>query len=207
MVRQEEQRSVPDARIIFDTRRSAYRSRSSLGRAAKHAEEPESEAFEWSVRMLASVNARLGRSGLHVTVEETGPPQLAAPTPGARRGGSDDHFLEQLATIGLVDGAMPARHTTAGVGPLIAILGDLDSDLVESLIHAHHPGELAIAFVVRPASAWDELAPHLARDEDIPEAASRLLDSGWFVVPVRAVDDHAAAWDTALESGWSHASR
>jgi hypothetical protein len=174
---------------------------------AKHADEPESDAFEWSVRMLASVNSRLGRAGFHVSVEETGPPQLVGPTTGGRQRGSDDHFLEQLATIGLVDGSTPSRHTTAGVGPLIAILGDLDPDLVESLVHAHHPGELAIAFLVRPASAWDELAPHLARDEDTPESATRLLDSGWLVVPVRAVDDHAAAWETAIESGWSRASR
>jgi len=207
MVRQEEQRSVPDARIILDTRRSGYRSRSSLGRPARHTDEPESEAFEWSVRMLASVHSRLRRSGFHVTVDETGAPQLAGPSPGGRRGNSDDHLREQLATIGLVDSNGPIRHSTAGAGPIIGILGELDADLVEWLVHSHHPGELAIAFLVRPASAWDELAPHLTRDNEIPEAAARLLDSGWLVVPVRANDDHCVAWDIAMESGWSRVSR
>ena len=59
MVRQEEQRSYPEARIIVDTLRSGY----SDVDPTQADDEGESLAFEWAVRMLASVTVHLRRSG------------------------------------------------------------------------------------------------------------------------------------------------
>lgn len=205
MVRQEEQRSFPDARLILDTRRTAYGPRPARSRYRHDA--PESEAFEWSVRMLASIAARLRLSGFHVTVEETGPPQLRRAAPARRPGRGDDDLREQLASVELVDGTKLAHHERRP-GPVIAIVGDADPEVVDWMLHEREPGELAVAFVVSPASG-PALRDH---SRDIPihddRAVARLIDAGWLVVDVASDDDVASAWErVAAGSEWTHASR
>ncbi len=70
MVRQEEQRSLPQARVIVDTLRSGYHDLDTDRRSGK-AETDESASFEWVVRMLASVTVHLRRGGFQVAIEES----------------------------------------------------------------------------------------------------------------------------------------
>ena len=87
MVRQEEQRSLPRARVLVDTLASGY---------------PDDEnAFEWVVRMLASVTVHLRRAGFEVTIEESGEPQLR--DMGRRRTWGDEEFLASLAAFQTVE--------------------------------------------------------------------------------------------------------
>jgi uncharacterized protein (DUF58 family) len=205
MVRQEEQRSFPDARLILDTRRAAYRPRPARSRA--RTDSPESEAFEWAVRMLASIAARLRLSGFHVTVEETGTPQLGRAASARRPGRVDEDLREQLASVALVDGTGLAHHERRP-GPVIGVLGEADSDVVDWMLHEREPGELAVAFVVRTAPGThsrDHSSDLPTRDE---RAIARLVDAGWLVVDAASDDDLAAAWDRVVAGiGWMHAAR
>jgi uncharacterized protein (DUF58 family) len=205
MVRQEEQRSFPDAHLILDTRRTAYRPRPARGRT--RADSPESEAFEWSVRMLASIAARLRLSGFHVTVEETGTPQLGHTGSARRPGRADDHLREQLASVGLVNGTGLAPHERRA-GPIIGMLGEVDSEVVDWLRHEREPGDLAVVFLVRTASSLDSRDHSNDLGVDNERAIARLIDAGWLVIEVRSDDDLASAWDqVAAGGGWTDASR
>jgi uncharacterized protein (DUF58 family) len=81
MVRQEEQRSLPRARILIDTLSDGYRD-------VTTGAEIESEAFEWVVRMLASVAVHLRRAGFAVTIDETSSCTWSGVAPGVTRSSS-----------------------------------------------------------------------------------------------------------------------
>ncbi len=179
MVRQEEHRSHPDARIVLDTRLAGY--------ADVEVDDSDpwrpvysSEAFEWSVRMLASLGIHLDGSGFQVAVEETAAAQidqLGEHWDGSRREG----FLTSLAGVSLVDaGSSRPPHTSAQqpAGPVFAIVGDPEDLTVDWLIHHRRAGDAAIAFLVEPRS----------------QVLRRLGDAGWLCVPVHAWQDPAAAW-------------
>ncbi|MDF1479607.1 DUF58 domain-containing protein [Leifsonia sp. H3M29-4] len=192
MVRQEEQRSLPRARVLVDTLTSGYRG--------------DDDAFEWVVRMLASVTVHLRRAGFDVTVEESGEPQLHPIA--RRRTWGDEEFLASLAPLQPVDEHRNAAPQQPVEGPVVAIVGEPDAATFEWLSRRRVAGSLAVAFMVRSASSLDVLN----RSFGVPTAASgqgdRLLDEGWLVVPVRADDDHAAAWDAVvIETGRSRAPR
>lgn len=201
MVRQEEQRSFPEARIIVDTRLEGYRDIFE-GDAA----EAESDAFEWVVRMLASAAVHLRRIGFHVTIDETGEPQLDAGTTSRRRTWGDEELLAALASIALVD-TVDARVTTSDTrsqGPVIAIMGAPDADTLDWLLSQRRPGELAVAFLVQNSSAIDRINREFGIAPVASLAGELLTDDGWLVVPVRADDDHVAAWDAVvIETGRS----
>lgn len=188
MVRQEEQRSFPEARIVIDTTRAGYRD----------VENGESDAFEWVVRMLASVAVHLRRTGFLVTIEETGPSQLDAIGRGRRRTWGDEEFLGRLASVHLVYESPKVSSARGSSGPVFAIMGTPTPETVEWMLAHRRAGELAVAFMVRSSTAVDRIdrefgvaAPSSALDE-------RLADAGWLVVPVRSDDDHAAAWQAVV---------
>jgi hypothetical protein len=197
MVRQEEQRSFPEARIIVDTRRAGYRD------ATDDDEGAESPAFEWVVRMLASVAVHLRRMGFLVTIDETALPQLDSVGQGRRRTWGDEEFLSNLAAMELAD-TLSIRRTGGAErqrganGPVVAILGTPEPDTLEWLLRQRPPGELAVAFMVRNASALDLLDRSFGVPASAPQVAERLADAGWLVVPVRSDDDHAAAWEAVV---------
>lgn len=202
MVRQEEQRSLPEARIIIDTHREGYLD-------AEFAS-VESPAFEWAVRMLASATVHLRRGGFAVGVEETGPAQLPE-VEGRRQGTSDEEFLTGLATLQLTDpsavlGTVPEPKGRGGKGPLVAIVGTPDEATVEWLLKQRRGGDLAVAFMVRPVSSFDLLDRSFGLGQEPLTAATRLVDAGWLVVDVRDDDDHSAVWDAVvIESGRARA--
>lgn len=182
MVRQEEHRSHPDARIILDTRLAGYPDADIDDSDGWH---PifTSDAFEWSVRMLASLGVHLDTSGFLVTIEETAGAQieqLGERWDGSRREG----FLTSLAGVTLVD-AGPERLQRAPVvdasGPIFAVLGDPEDLTLDWLIRRRRGGDAAIAFLVDPR----------------PHAVTRLTEAGWLCVPVHVWDQPAAAWTAA----------
>ncbi|MEP6844040.1 MAG: DUF58 domain-containing protein [Pseudolysinimonas sp.] len=189
MVRQEEHRSHPDAHILLDTRLAGYPDAVVDDSDVWHPTST-SDAFEWTVRMLASLGVHLDSSGFQVTVEETATPQidqLGERWDGSRREG----FLTSLAGVALVD-AGPERLQRAVVadtaGPIFAVLGDPEDVTLDWLIRRRRAGDAAIAFLVDPR----------------PRAVQRLSDAGWLCVPVRTWDQPASAWKAASsEAGYA----
>ncbi len=203
MVRQEEQRSLPEARIIVDTRRSGYRDASG---ETEEADAPESESFEWVVRMLASVAMHLRRAGFEVTIVETGPAQLAALSRKRQRTWGEEEFLVSLASFGLVDDPQHVEPRTRRGGPTIAIMGSPDAETLGWLAGQGREGDVSAAFLVQNVSSLDLLNRQFGVNTAPTGVGQRLADAGWLVVPVRADDDHAAAWEAVVfETGRSRA--
>jgi len=203
MVRQEEQRSFPEARIIVDTQRSGYRDVS-----GDPDDESESAAFEWVVRMLASVAVHLRRVGFLVTIDETGPAQLDAVGRGRRRTWGDEEFLSSLSSVGLVSSERPPQQSERhSAGPVIAVVSSPDAQTLEWLVGQRRAGELAVAFMVHGMTSIDAINRSLGIPLPASMTAEHLADAGWLVVPVRADDDHAAAWEAVVvETGRSRGS-
>jgi uncharacterized protein (DUF58 family) len=187
MVRQEEHRSHPDARIVLDTRLAGYPD-ADIDDALPGHLHASSESFEWAVRMLASLGVHLDASGFSVVVDETATAQidqLGERWDGSRREG----FLTSLAAIRLVDtgSSQLERGPVATTGPIFAVLGDPEELTLDGLIRRRRAGDVAIAFLVEPR----------------PAAVRRLTDAGWLCVQVHPWDDPAAAWNAvSSESGY-----
>lgn len=190
MVRQEEQRSLPEATIFVETQFDGYQD------AYDEEAGPESAAFEWSVRMLASVAVHLRRMGFLVTIVESGTPQLAEIGGGARRTWGDEEFLSTLASLELTDDANDELRSSSSAGPLIALVGSPHPETVDAMIARRRPGELAVAFMVTGATALDVFGRSWGLAAGA--ASERLTDAGWLVVPVRSDDDHSAAWQAVV---------
>ncbi|MBC7590950.1 MAG: DUF58 domain-containing protein [Salinibacterium sp.] len=208
MVRQEEQRSFPEARVLVDTRGIGYRDTSGDERI----NELDSDSFEWAVRMLASVAVHLRRYGFLVTVEETGLPQLDFDS-AAKRTWHDEEFLTDLAAIRLtpasdstLDASSSGEKGRGSNGPIIAIVGSPDGDTVEWMLRQRRPGDVAVAFMVQTVSALDAIDRSFGTraTSAAPAVTERLAAAGWLVVPVRSDDDHASAWEAVVfETGRS----
>src|SRR5690606_2323151 len=125
MVRQEEHRSHPDARILVDTRRRGYPDAES-DTGMSWSADWSSDAFEWVVRMLGSLGLHLEQAGFRVAIEETARPQIEAI--GDRwEGRRAEGFLTSLAGVQLLDRTVDELAALApadGAGPVFAILGD-----------------------------------------------------------------------------------
>jgi uncharacterized protein (DUF58 family) len=203
MVRQEEQRSLPEARIIVDTRRAGYSDAAGRG---YDADDVESEAFEWVVRMLASVALHLRRAGFVVRVIETGPPQLSALGREGRRAWGEEEFLVGLASLRLVGDGKGEHPRSRQGGPTIAIVGNPDDGTLDWLAAQGRTGDVCVAFMVQDASSVDDIRRSFGVAMAPTDVGERLADGGWLVVPVRADDDHAAAWEAVVfETGRSRA--
>ncbi|WP_353810189.1 DUF58 domain-containing protein [Agromyces sp. SYSU T00194] len=198
MVRQEEQRSDPDARIIVDTALHG-RGRTSFAVGEDRYHHP----FELGVEIAASVGVHLLRGGFRVTVSETGPSQLE-PGPRRRAGGlfgdapveyqggtGERALLEGLAHL-----ASPGTRTATGdrsgaphddprrVGgrarrPAFAVLVDIAPDEAAALAVMRPAFEPAVAFVLETVRGT------LVGD---------LEDAGWRCIPVRSAQDIPTAW-------------
>jgi uncharacterized protein (DUF58 family) len=180
MVRQEEQRSRPEARLLIDTRATGYADVVDV--PVRRAQlEAQSETFEWVVRMVASIGVHLHRTGYIVHVIETAGSHIAALS--TRRGLSahDDAFLASLATITLVEGTaggFPSGSELATNGSLFAVIAEPDAATIDFIVRQRKPHELAVAFV----PVWSS------------KAREALIAAGWRCVIFRPTDDLADVW-------------
>ncbi|QEO10618.1 DUF58 domain-containing protein [Protaetiibacter larvae] len=187
MVRQEEHRSHPDARIVIDTRVSGYpdaRPDTETWPRTAH-----SENFEWAVRMLASLAVHLDTSGFRVGIAESGAAQIDAIGERWEGGLRAESFLTSLAALRLLDrrGDAPAPAPVDAAGPTFAILGDPDEEVADWVLHQRRPGQSGVAFLLGMRAA--------TRD--------RFVDAGWQCIDVMPFDDLADAWRaSATEAGY-----
>lgn len=175
MVRQEEQHSHAEARILLDTRLANYRDIT----PNLDGEGPQSEAFEWAVAFTASLGVHLARSGFLVQVIETAPAQLASLE-------HPDEFLESLASVTLSEAPLEELSLLRGVqrpdqsqGLVFAIVSDADAATVERLGAQRQSFDLAVAFLVAPRQL---------------SLARALTDAGWSCVTVQVDDPIDRAW-------------
>ena len=175
MVRQEEQRSHAEARILLDTRLSHYRDVTPPGDTSA----PLSEAFEWAVAFTASLGIHLARTGFLTQVIETAPSQLASLE-------HPEEFLESLASVILSSQPAEELSLLSGVqrpdrsqGSVFAILSDPDAATVERLGAQRHAFDVAVAFLVAPRQ----------------HALARALSAaGWVCVTVQIDEPIDQAW-------------
>lgn len=199
MVRQEEQRSNPEARIVLDTSLSGrfVGTDSTSDRRGRL-----SAAFELALELAASVGIHLLEAGFRVEVVETGPSQLS-PAADRIRGGlhgdaatayrvpaGDREFLEGLANLRIPSRATTDATVSAGTGlgggnlrlPTFVILVDPDEREARELASVRSSCEPAIAFVIDTVDA---------------PIIDRLEDAGWLCVPLRSPRGIPQAWEAA----------
>lgn len=196
MVRQEEQRSNPEAWLLMDTRLTAS---ASVQRPA----DPVDALFETLVELVASVGVHLLDEGFVLSVVETAPRQLSgrsgagrtgtlgSVTPTYDRGTADRLLLADLAGVeaatdlrddAVAELASGLRRAGRAV-PIFAVLLDSTPEL-GSLAALRGMGDPAVAFLGDGAS---------------PETAEVLADAGWLCVGFSAGDDPADVWQRALD--------
>ena len=188
MVRQEEHRSHPDARIIIDTRASGH-----PDAAPDPATWPPvtySATFEWAVRMLASLAVHLDEAGFRVDVVESGARQVTAIGERWEGGHRIEAFLTSLAAVHLRPGDeadfLPTANADAA-GPTFALLADPDNEVIDWVLRQRRPGQAGAAFLLGTRVS----------------ARERLVDAGWTCVDVSDDDDIADAWrSSASEAGY-----
>jgi uncharacterized protein (DUF58 family) len=174
MVRQEEQRSDPEAVLLLDTRAG---------------EDDDPAAFERAVEFTASLAVHLRSIGCGVLVLETGRPVTSrVGNDSGRDDGGQRDLLVRLAELDRVpategDDAFPSvageLRRNASATPVFAVLGVVsegDADRLRTLRHWCDP---AVAFL--PPGTPD---------------ASRLAleDAGWTCIPLDPASGPAAAW-------------
>jgi hypothetical protein len=181
MVRQEEQRSYPEARLIIDTRGDGYGTES----ASLAPTDPGFDWFEWAITMIASVGVHLHRSGFLVQTLETGARQIA-PLGDANQGsGQDMEFLLSLAGVRLREssplvGDGNDERAQSALGPVFAIVADPAPETLRWISTQRRPYETGVAFVIETGNTV---------------ALTTLQAAGWICVPVTAASDPASAWD------------
>lgn len=202
MVRQEEQRSNPEARIILDTTLSGHPDslHTDSDRAPRHF-----QAFELAVEMVASVGVHLLESGFRLQVAELGASQLAPGGDRVRGGlrgdapvffrapGGDHNLLEGLANIVPVTAIAPgetlAAPTTTAIAagrqtPTFAVLVDIDAGEAAELATLRNHSDPAVAFTLE------------TMDRAVIDTLS---DAGWHCIAVRTVTGIAAAWEAVAQ--------
>lgn len=183
MVRQEEHRSHPDARIVVDTRQSGYPD-AVPDPGDSWSPSAHSEAFEWVVRMTASLGSHLESSGFRVLIEETALPQIEPLGERWLGGRRSEGFLTSLAAVRLVDRERDAVGTSVTAdpeGPVFALLSNPDEATVTWLLKRRRGGQAAVAFL---------MSPH-------PRVRERLTKGGWDCVNVHEETEPGDAWRSA----------
>ena len=211
MVRQEEQRSNPEARIVLDTTLAG-----AAGLGAGHVPPHLVTGFELAIELAASVGVHLLDAGYRLEVIELGASQLLPgdqQTLGGMHGdvaatfrapGGDRALLEALA--GVVPVPWPARGARLSAErrapvraalrnaqlslPTFAMLVTVSDADVDDLVALVRHCEPAIALVQRTVRA---------------QARERLEAAGWRCVELARADDLEDVWnDVSGERGADH---
>jgi uncharacterized protein (DUF58 family) len=191
MVRQEEHRSHPDARILVDTRQGGYPD-AEPDQGDTWSPTAHSDSFEWVVRMTASLGQHLESSGFRVVIEETGVPQIEQLGERWEGGRRSEGFLTSLAAVRLIDRPQDAVGTSVLAdpeGPVFALLGDPDEQTLTWMMRRRRAGQAAVAFLLEPRLPVRE----------------RLTNAGWQVVTVHEWMHPGDAWNAAGHTVEVHA--
>lgn len=202
MVRQEEQRSNPEARIIIDTTLSggSIPERSSLAEGHGRLD----MAVELALETVASVALQLLSAGFRLDLVETGPSQLASAAEQNRGGlhgdtpssfrtpGGDRALLEGLANLQFPqpiprlelgeERATTALRQAGTQLPAFAVLISLDESEAAELASLRSSFEPAVAIVL---------------DTMHKSSVDRLVDAGWQCIALRSPKYIAEAWAEA----------
>lgn len=204
MVRQEEQRSNPEARIILDTTLSGA---SAADRAALRQRHGRLDtAVELALEAVASIGMHLLAAGFRLDLVETGPGQLSSGQPNGEHGrgglrgdapssfrapGGDRALLEGLANLQLPAPELRAteeessgnllRNSGAHL-PALAVLIDIDVQEAAELAAFRPYCEPAVAFLLGTVKR---------------DAAELLVDAGWHCVELRSAEHLPEAWAEA----------
>ncbi|TBN56105.1 DUF58 domain-containing protein [Glaciihabitans arcticus] len=205
MVRQEEQRSRPEVRLLFDTRGDGYRD-VSTDAPNRSSPQIESESFEWVVRLVASLGVHLEASGFSVATIESGGQQVSSPAVSFRGStATGDHssaaFLESLAGVRLVrddfDGFDHYQPDTAA--PVFAVLCQPSDATIDWAIAHRRAFEPGIAVILQTGLP-------MMRDLLNPEALSTRAQfeaAGWQCIEAEPNSSAADVWAelTAVHDG------
>ncbi|MDJ0349167.1 DUF58 domain-containing protein [Cryobacterium sp. PH29-G1] len=210
MVRQEEQRSNPEARIVLDTTLAG-----AAGLGAGHVPPHLVAAFELEIELAASVGVHLLDAGYRLEAIELGASQLVPGDQSSvgglhgdvpatfRTPGGDRALLEALASVVPVPWPsrsarlaaarrVPMRAALRGAQasvPTFAMLVSVSEPDVDDLVALARHCEPAVAFVQRTVTA---------------AARERLQEAGWTCWELATVEDLVSAWnDLAGERGVS----
>ena len=203
MVREEEQRGDPEARILLDTTLSGRQASS-----RRDDDEREHFGFELGIEIAASIGMHLLERGFRVRCTQVADPERGV-IPGAAYGGTyrtpggDRMLLEDLARLDRPAGA--ARHTGAVGGsgahpgtrdarcPGFAVLVDPDEQDARALVALRPSFEPAVVF---------------ATDGVSRRVLDLLEEADWRVMRVRRPADIGDAWSgigAPSREGASHA--
>ena len=194
MVREEEQRGDPEARLIIDTTLSG---RPQQAQPRRDPGDPPDVRFELGIEIAASVGVHLLERGFRVRCDPLHAPAVASARLGGgevyRAPGGEHALLEDLARLEAPgrgrghreqreDPVVPRGRSREARMPGVAVL--VDPDLVEA--HAL----VALRPTLEPAIAF-------TGDSVRPEVLELLEEADWRVVPVRRPGDIAPAWAIA----------
>jgi len=180
MVRQEEQRSYPEARLLIDTRLDGYGG--PIAEFGIH--DTGFSWFEWAITMMASLGVHLHRSGFLVQILETGQRQIASLGDANQGSGQDIEFLLSLAGVRLTEprrftGDAEEERAQRVLGPIFAVVAEPSAETLRWMISQRRPYEAGVAFVI---------------DTGNPHVWTALSEAGWTCVPVKDTDDPARVW-------------
>jgi uncharacterized protein (DUF58 family) len=201
MVRQEEQHSYPEARIIVDTRLEGYpdASRATVLRAlgGSGVSPAHSARFEWVVTMLASAAVQLRREGFLVQIIETGQSQLTDAAMLHRRSSAEQELLTRLAALAPIETPAdwwgePSSRSFAR-GPVIALVANPEPATVDFLLNQATSNVLTVAFVVESTSGFGDRERCGAAKR--PPLTQELRAAGWKVISAQSFDDVADVWN------------
>ncbi|MCU1445841.1 MAG: hypothetical protein JWP54_1499 [Cryobacterium sp.] len=222
MVRQEEQRSHPEARVLLDTTRGGI---GPVERGGPHGRGGHRAEFERAIELTASIAVHLLEGGFRVEMVEIGPAQLvpsplasARPGPGqsslgadpdaGRRGGlrGDEQLsftgpegtralLDALARLEQRDPAAPIDAASELAGPRNHRAG-ISGAQIPTFAVLVNTGARDTSDVVTLRSLCQ---PAVAFVFDTMGAAAldRLGEAGWQCVPTTALTSVEAAWQLA----------
>ncbi|MFC5791884.1 DUF58 domain-containing protein [Agromyces tardus] len=196
MVREEEQRGDPEARLLVDTTLSG---RAAQAQARREPGDPPDLRFELGIEIAASVGVHLLEHGFRLRCDPLHAPASIAGQLGAgevyRSPGGEHAFLEDLARLETPGrgrahrdrerdqaAELIAPRSREARMPGIAVL--IDPDVVEAhaLVALRPTLEPAIAFVTESVS---------------PTVIELLEESDWRIVTVRRPNEIASAWTSA----------
>ncbi|MFJ1752558.1 DUF58 domain-containing protein [Kitasatospora sp. NPDC088134] len=191
MVRREEQPLKARATVLLDTREGAHRG---SGPAS---------SFEWAVSAAASIGVDLVQRGYRTRLlTDTGRTVPGQSAHGSTAAESVGALLDALAVVEHSDLGTLARAEEVlrldGEGLLVAVVGALDEDQADRLARLRRRTGGAVVLLL-DTGTWSGLRHVLpdTPDEQTAARVTRLRESGWTVLPVRAGDSLPALWRSA----------